>query len=219
MKSILILIFPVLFIGCVVKGIRQVHSPNSTDGIGIRGRYHYHSKAKWNSPPDIVRLKASNVDSTFLEIGAHFLEEKDTWAGILFPIIPIPFPRKKDYYENYPNNLFLSFDIYSNKKIDINVDSILLLVNGISYSPKKVSYKGAANRSFFIESHAPRVPIEYRSSLMDNPKVISLQFDPSAKEMDRFEIELAGCFLEKQKINFARIQFTKVEQEVFWFGP
>ena len=148
MKNSIICILGFLISGCVIQGNRLIHSPTATDVLFTWSRYRHHKKAIWNLSTDMIRLKASSVDSTFLEIGAYFLEEKNISTGILFPILPIPFTKKWDYYENRPDSLFLAFDIYSNRKIEINVDSILLLVEGIQYTPEKATYNRKDDKGF-----------------------------------------------------------------------
>jgi hypothetical protein len=74
-------------------------------------------------------------------------------------------------------------------------------------------------KGFSIEPHFASISIDYRHSLFGNSKAINLQLNVSAKNTDQFKLEMAGCFLEKEKIIFSLVQFNKAEQKVIWSSP
>lgn len=167
----------------------------------------------------MITLESSNIDSTFITIGAKHLHEKKILTGIVLPIIPVFFLPKVDYYRNDPLTLTVFLLLSSNKEATFFTDSIELVINEKTYLPQNISYQDKKYRKLKIQSDVSNTYITKQIPIVMNPEVIQLDFPISAKQSDQFQLIINGIYFEDRKVSFSTVNFKKTKQKFWFMGP
>ena len=169
-------------------GTNIIHSPSSTEGTPWKHK-HVHGGATKNAPPDMVIFQLN--DTTNITVGARTIYEKKNFGGILFPIFPIFWLPKIDYYEEQPNSLIIELSTWNN---DTN------------FQVKSATIKSNSKTYELQETTITDVETE-------------LRFPLSAEQTSEFELTNLSLTVNGELRNLPSINFRKMKQRWRFIGP
>jgi hypothetical protein len=187
-KHILSFLSLLLFSGCAILGTNMIHSPISEEGTSWKHR-NVHGGATKNAPPESIIFKVN--DSTSIIVGARTVWEKKNFGGILFPIFPIFWFPKIDFYKDQPNSLFIEVS-----KIGQG-NAFEIISATIKSNRETFEFIKVGNSSVFKE----------------------LGFCLNAEETNEFKLVNLTLKIDDKPIEIPSIKFQKMKQRWRFFGP
>jgi hypothetical protein len=188
MKNFSLFVSILIFSGCAMIGTNMIHSPTSEEGRSWKHR-HVHGGATKKAPPDAIIFDVN--DSMSVIVGAQNIWEKKNFGGILFPIFPIFWLPKNDYYKNYPNTLIIEVSTIG-KIQKFEIISATISSNGNSYGLRNI-----------------------RNSL----SLKELEFDLNAGQTKEFDLTGLTLKLDDKIIELPTIKFDQMKQRWRFLGP
>lgn len=220
MKIILIKLVVIIFCtSCALSGRQIIHSPFAEQAIPIRSQ-HYHGGVTEKSPPNYIFMTFEEKDSVSLMVGAKKLSKKHRWGGIFYPIFPVFFLPRTDYYRDNPNTLTIYMVIGANSEVIVSSDSLRLYVDNQFIKPREVIYQNEVIQTVKIKSRnyepAPPIfmkPLEYHSN------VVTINFPIDANTISEFELSIKGIYALNKPLAIPTVQFIRSEQKWRFAGP
>lgn len=166
----------------------MIHSPSSNEGTPWK-QEHVHGGATKKAPPDKIIFQIN--DSTFILVGARTIYEKKNFGGILFPIFPLFWLPKVNFYKEEPNSLIIELSTLGNE-IELQVNSASITSSGQTYQYKEV--------------------LKLASST-------EIKFPLSAEQTTEFELTKLSLFVNGKFKNLPKIRFKKMKQRWRFIGP
>ena len=189
MKWILSMLCMFVFTSCAMLGTNLVHSPTATEGTSWKNT-HVHGGPTKKAPPDAIIFQID--DSTNVKVGARVIWEKKNFTGILFPIFPIFWLPKTNYYKSEPNSLVIELTTIGSR-VNLQVASAKILANGLSYE---------------IESKRTKSFV-----------VTELRFPVPAKHTPDFKLTNLSIVINDTTVVLPPITFRRMKQRWRFVGP